>query len=73
MQGSDPINIKPANKGKFGAWASAHGYKSDQAAASAVLANKGKYSPDVVKMANFAHNAQGFKHSKPATAKLMGM
>lgn len=67
------INIKPQNKGKFTAWAQSNGFSDVQAAASHVLANKSKYSPSVVKMANFAHNAKSFKHSKPALSKLMGM
>ena len=68
----DPINIKPSHKGKFGAWAKGHGFASTQEAASSVMANKAKHPPEVVKMASFAHNAAGFKHSKSATAKLMG-
>lgn len=57
-----PINpIKPANKGKFTRWASRHGFKSVQAAARHVMANQSKYSPEVVKMANFAKNAKQWK------------
>lgn len=69
----DPIHIKPSHKGRFTAWAKANGFSDVQSAASHVLANKGKYAPSVVKMANFAHNAQGFKHARPALAKLAGM
>lgn len=72
MPPKQPINIKPSHEGKFGDWAKTHGFKTTQEAASAVMANKGKYDPAVVKMANFAHNAAGFKHSKPALSKLMG-
>jgi len=54
-----PIKIKPSHRGKFTAWAKAHGFSSVQAAASAVLANKSAYSPEVVKMANFARNFGG--------------
>lgn len=68
----DPIHIKASHKGRFTAWAKSHGFGSVQEAATAVLANKGKYDASVVKMANFAHNAQGFHHAAPATAKLMG-
>jgi hypothetical protein len=60
-QGKSGIVIKPQNEGKFTAWAKRHGFKSVSAAASAVLANKGKYSAAVVKMANFARNAKKFK------------
>lgn len=52
------ISIKPQNEGKFTAWAKRHGFKSVSAAASHVLANKGRYSTSVVKMANFARNAR---------------
>lgn len=68
----DPIHIKASHKGRFTAWAKAHGFGSVSEAASAVLANKGKYSPEVVKMANFDHNAKGLNHSTPATSTLMG-
>lgn len=61
-KGKSGIVIKPQNKGKFTAWAKAHGFKSVSAAASAVLANKEKYSPAVVKMASFAKSAKKFKH-----------
>ena len=54
------IEIKPENKGKFTAWAKARGM-SVQEAASKVMANKDNYPPSVVKMANFAKNAAGWK------------
>jgi hypothetical protein len=57
------IHIKKSHEGKFTAWAKAHGFKSVQEAAKHVMANKTKYSPDVVKMANFAKNATGFSHT----------
>jgi hypothetical protein len=57
------IYIKPENKGKFTAWADAHGM-SVQEAASHVMANKEKYSSTTVKRANFAKNASKFKHEK---------
>lgn len=50
------INIKPENKGKFTAWARAHGM-SVQEAARHILANKDKYSATLIKRANFARNA----------------
>lgn len=68
----DPIHIKASHKGRFTAWSTAHGFKSVQEAASAVLANKEKYDASVVKMANFAHNAQGFHHAASASNALAG-
>jgi len=50
------INIKEKNKGKFSAWAKAHGMSVQQAARH-VLANRKKYSPTLIKRANFARNA----------------
>lgn len=52
--------IKPKNRGKFTAWAKAHNMTVAQAT-SKVLANKDKYSPSVVKMANFSRNFGGHK------------
>ena len=54
------IEIKPENKGKFTAWAKKRGM-SVSAAAKMVMANKDQYPPSVVKMANFAKNAAGWK------------
>lgn len=54
--GGGDIHIKESKKGTFTAAAKAHG-KSVQAFASQVLANKGNYSPAMVKKANFARNA----------------
>lgn len=54
------IEIKPENKGKFTAWAKKRGM-SVSAAAKKVMANKDQYPPSVVKMANFAKNAAGWK------------
>lgn len=68
----NPIHIKKSHEGKFTDWAKAHGFSSVQAAAAHVMANKGQYSPEVVKMANFAKNAAGFHHNMPSTSKLMG-
>ena len=54
------IEIKPENEGKFTKWATARGM-SVQEAASKVMSNTDKYPPSVVKMANFAKNAAGWK------------
>ena len=56
----NPPTIQPSHRGKFTAWCKAHGFKSVQEGASHVLANKSKYSPEVVKMANFAQNASNW-------------
>jgi len=49
--------IKEENKGKFTAWVKKNmPGKSTCAAASAVMKNKDKYKPAVVKMANYAKN-----------------
>ena len=56
------IHIKPSKRGTFTAAAKRHG-KSVQAFASQVLANKENYSPAMVKKANFARNADKWKHS----------
>jgi hypothetical protein len=55
------IHIKPENRGRFTAWASEHNMSVPQAA-NRVMANPEDYSPSVVKMANFAKNAAGWKH-----------
>ena len=54
------IEIKPENKGKFTAWAKARGM-SVKEAYTKVMANTDAYPPAIVKMANFAKNAAGFK------------
>lgn len=59
--GKSGIEIKPENEGKFTRWAEARGM-SAQEAASKVMANTDEYPPTVVKMANFAKNAAGWKH-----------
>jgi hypothetical protein len=56
------IHIKESKKGTFTAAASKHG-KGVQEFAKQVLANKENYSPAMVKKANFAHNAAGWKHA----------
>lgn len=72
MAQQPPIKIKPSAEGSFTSWSKEHGFKTTQAAASAVLANKAKYSPAIVKKANFAHSAGSWSSSKPALSKLMG-
>ena len=53
----DDISIDPKNKGKFTKWVKKNmPGKSTCSAASAVVKNKKKYKPDVVKMANYANN-----------------
>jgi hypothetical protein len=54
------IEIKKKNRGKFTKWAKARGM-GVQEAARKVMANKDKYPPSVVKMANFARNAAKWK------------
>lgn len=56
------IHIKPSREGSFTEAAKRHG-KSVQEFARTVLANKGSYSPAMVKKANFARNAARWKHS----------
>ena len=53
------IHIKKSHRGLFTKEAKAHGMEV-QEFASHVLANKDKYSPEVVKRANFAKNAAKF-------------
>ena len=55
------IHIKPENKGKFTTYAKSHG-KGVQEMAAHIMANKENYSPTIVKRANFAKNAAGWKH-----------
>ena len=53
----DDISIDPKNQGKFTRWVKKNmPGKSTCAAASAVMKNKKKYKPAVVKMANYANN-----------------
>ena len=54
------ININPANEGKFTEWANKRGMTVKEAA-NKVMANREKYTADVVRMANFAKNAAGWK------------
>jgi hypothetical protein len=57
------ININPKNEGKFTAWAKKRGMSVAEAA-DKVMANKSKYSKEVVKMANFAKNARSFNKAQ---------
>lgn len=57
------IHIDESKKGTFTAAATKHGM-SVQEFASHVLSNKEDYSPAMIKKANFAHNAKGFKHKE---------
>lgn len=57
-----PINIKKKNRGKFTESANMAGM-GVQEYARHVLANKDKYSSTLVKRANFARNAAGWKHA----------
>jgi len=69
------IKIKEQNKGKFTAWAKAHGM-SVQQAANTILRNKEKYSPTLIKRANFARNAskweEGGEYSLGGTIGSLG-
>ena len=62
------IEIKPENEGKFTAWAKARGM-SVQEAARKVMANKDRYPTRIVKMANFAKNAAGWKKEEGGEQK----
>ena len=66
-EGSE-IHIKEKNKGKFTQSAKQHGMRV-QEFASHVLNNKDKYSPTLIKRANFAHNAKAWKHQKGGPVK----
>lgn len=57
-----PINIKNKNRGKFTESANRAGM-GVQEYARHILANKDKYSSTLVKRANFARNAAGWKHA----------
>lgn len=60
LEAKKGIEIKKENRGKFTKWAKARGM-GVQEAARKVMANKDKYPPSIVKMANFARNAAKFK------------
>jgi hypothetical protein len=59
-QAKSGIEIKPENKGKFTRWASARDMSVSEAY-NKVMSNTDNYPPSVVKMANFAKNAAGWK------------
>ena len=59
-QAKSGIEIKPENKGKFTKWASARDMSVSEAY-NKVMSNTDNYPPSVVKMANFAKNAAGWK------------
>lgn len=65
-----PINIKKKNRGKFTESANRAGM-GVQEYARHVLANKDKYSSTLVKRANFARNAAGWKHAEGGPIKNM--
>lgn len=56
------IHINPEHRGLFTSYAKSHGM-GVQEMASHVLANKEDYSSAIVKRANFAKNAAGWKHA----------
>ena len=56
--------IKKSREGTFTAWAKRNGFKSTQEAARHVLAHKERYSPEIVRKANFARNASTWNHKK---------
>ena len=63
VEAKSGIEIKKKNRGKFTKWAKARGM-AVQEAARKVLANKDRYPPSVVKMANFAKNAAGWNKAE---------
>ena len=65
-----PINIKKENRGKFTESANRAGM-GVQEYARHILANKDKYSSTLVKRANFARNAAGWKHAEGGPIKNM--
>lgn len=62
------IHIKPENRGKFTAAAKRAGM-GVQEYANHILAHKDNYSSTLVKRANFAHNASGWKHEDGGVQK----
>ena len=70
-----PIHINPDHRGKFTAWAKAHGFKTVQEAADHVMANKSRYPKEIVEEANFAKNFSGKGTASPkhqALKRLLG-
>lgn len=70
FQTGGKIHIKEKNRGKFTEAAQRAG-KSVQAYAAQILANKGNYSPAMVKRANFARNAAKWKHQEGGIEKYL--
>ena len=66
LQAKSGIEIKPENEGKFTKWATARNM-SVQEAANKVMSNRGRYPASVIKMANFAKNAAGWKKQAGGT------
>ena len=64
------IHIKKKNRGKFTESAKRAGM-GVQEFARHVLANKDKYSPTLIKRANFARNSKKFKHLFGGTLPLI--
>ena len=60
LQAQSGIEIDPKNKGKFTRWAKARDMSVSEAY-NKVMSNTDAYPPSVVKMANFAKNAAGWK------------
>jgi hypothetical protein len=63
MANKSGIHIKEKNEGKFTAWVHANmpGVSVSAAASRIMAAPKGKYTPHVREMANFAKNQKGWK------------
>ena len=61
------IEINPKNEGKFTRWAKARGMTVKEAY-NKVMSNSKAYPPSVVKMANFAKNAAGWKKEEGGEA-----
>ena len=68
LQAKSGIEIKPENKGKFTRWAKARGMSVSEAY-NKVMSNTDAYPPSVVKMANFAKNAAGWKKEEGGEQK----
>ena len=67
-QAKSGIEIKPENKGKFTRWAKARDMSVSEAY-NKVMGNTDNYPASVVKMANFAKNAAGWKKEEGGEQK----
>tara|TARA_R100000951_G_scaffold116747_1_gene130388 strand:+ start:1664 stop:3424 length:1761 start_codon:yes stop_codon:yes gene_type:complete len=67
-QAKSGIEIKPENKGKFTRWAKARDMSVSEAY-NKVMSNTDNYPASVVKMANFAKNAAGWKKEEGGEQK----